>query len=620
VSYAAEPYAQFADDLLTALTGGVIREQFLFVPENAPFLLQPPGPVVKSTLLVAGQADGAYARFRTDRDFTLTAGNAIQWNAGTDGTPAADAVWPDLGTPFFVNYDHRGPSGLAPLLSDRNPGSVTRLLAESLAREYAVLSRQLEGVYRAGFLATSTGRDLDQLVALLGLERRSRTAAAGTVVFSRSTPAPADVFVPAGTLLSTAEPPAVTFETSEDVTLHRGTLSAEVPVRATTAGALGVVPAGTIAVINRPLFGIETAANPQPTALAGADETDAELRLRVTRVLEGSGKATVGAMLAALTSLPGVREKDIRLAEDHLKRPGVIVLSVAAPLDADTAERALGLIEASRPAGVRVIHNLDAPAPLGTLTPGANAADDDLEPPAEATSVPGPLYFPVVAAAVLLPATAALSPQQRNALKRKGEDTVRAFVADAGVGETLVYNRLVADLMALDGVLDVTLQLYPQIVPPVTPPVTSPATPPSATRRRNVQPSATLRPTVDPKHSGALAVEVGGQLVALDVKVEVTLKNAGALGNRADDLEEVRQEAAGRLHDLVPALAALSADDLQAKLGGTDTWSVDTLSFNAEYVAAGVILNRPFVLGSPALPLSDLERPWVRSVVVTEPA
>jgi Baseplate J-like protein len=607
VSYAAEPYAQFLDDLLTALTGGVIREQFLFVPENAPFLLQPPGPVVKSTLLVAGQANGAYSRFRTDRDFTLTADDAIQWNAGADGTPAAGAAWPDPGTPFFVNYDHRGPSGLAPLLSDRNPGSVTRLLAESLGREYAVLSRQLEGVYRAGFLATATGRDLEQLVALLGLERRSRTAAAGTVVFSRSTPAPADVFVPTGTLLTTAEPPAVTFATSEDVTLHRGTLSAEVPVRATTAGAAGVVPAGAVAVINRPLFGIETAANPEPTALAGADESDAELRLRASRALEGSGKATVGAMLAALTTLPGVREKDIRLAEDHLKRPGVIVLTVAAPLAAAAAERALGLVEASRPAGVRVIHNLDVPAASGSLTPGVNAAADDLEPPAEATTVPGPLYFPVRVRAVLLPASAAMSPQQRNALERKGEETVRAFVAGAGVGETLVYNRLVADLMALDGVLDVTVELSAESAAK------------SAPRHRNVQPSATLRPAVDAAQGGHLAVEVAGQLVALDVTAKVTLKNAGALGNRADDLEEVRQEVAGRLRDLVPALTALAADDLRSKLGGSDTWSVDTLSFNAEYVAAGVILNRPFGPGSAALPLSDLERPWVRSVVVTEP-
>jgi hypothetical protein len=363
-----------------------------------------------------------------------------------------------------------------------------------------------------------------------------------------------------------------------------------------------VVPARAVAVIHRPIFGIETAANPEPTALAGADETDAELRARARRALEGGGKATPGALLAALTTLPGVREKDIRIAEDPLKRPGVITLTVAAPLDADAAQRAMALIEASRPAGVRVIHNLDAPAPLGSLTPGENAADD-LEPPADATTAPGPLYFPVVARAVLLPAAASLSPQQRNALKHKGEETVRAFVAAAGVGETLVYNRLVADLMALDGVLDVTLELSPLGAPAATP------------RHRNVQPTATLRPTID-QEGGRLSVEVAGQLLALDVRATVTLKGAGALGDRTDDLEEVRQEVAGRLRDLVPALSALAADDLRSKLGETDTWKVDTLSFTLQYVDAGVLINKVFGPGSIAL--SDLERPWVRSVTIAE--
>src|SRR5258708_31717709 len=161
-------------------------------------------------------AAGAFARFRPDLDYTLSTDNIIGWKQQANGTPAAGAVWPDPGTLFFVNYDLAAQTGAAPLLSDRNPGSVTRLLAESFAREFAVLSRQLEGVYRAGFLDTATGRDLDQLVALLGLVRRTRTAAAGTVVFSRGTPAGADVFIPAGTLISTAQPPPVAFETTED--------------------------------------------------------------------------------------------------------------------------------------------------------------------------------------------------------------------------------------------------------------------------------------------------------------------------------------------------------------------------------------------------------------------
>jgi len=605
VTYVAEPYAQFVDDLLTSFTGGVAREEFLFVPEAAPFLLAPPGPIVTSTLLVFGQSAGAYTRFRPDRDFTFTAEGAIQWKAGADGGPAAGAVWPDPGTPFFVNYDHRGPAAAAPLLTDRNPGSVTRLLAESVGREYAVLSRQLEAVYRAGFLDTAGGRDLEQLVALLGLSRRGRANATGTVVFARSTPATADVFIPAGTRLSTAEPPAVAFETTEDCTLHRGSLSVEVAIQATVAGADGVVPARAVTVIHRPIFGVETAENPEPTALAGADETDAELRQRARRALEGGGKATVGALLAALTTLPGVREKDVRIAEDHLKRPGVITLSLAAPLDAANAERAVALLEATRPAGVRLIHNLDAPAPLGSLTPGPNAADD-LEPPPDATTAPGPLYFPVAVRAVLLPASASLSPQQRNALKRQGEETVRAFVAAAGIGETLVYNGLVTALMDLGGILDVVLEIAAKNAPP------------SAPRHRNVQPSATLRPAVDPAQGGQLAVEVAGQLLALDVQAKVTLKGAGALGDHADDLEEVRQEVAGRLRDLVPGLTALAAGDLRAKLGSSDTWSVDALSFKVQYVDAGVVVNKVFGPGSIAL--SDLERPWVRSLAIAETA
>jgi hypothetical protein len=609
VSYAAEPYAQFADDLLTTLTGGVAREQFLFVPEAAPFRLAPPGPLVKGSLRVFGQAGGAFASFRPDRDFALTADNAIEWKARQDGTPAADAVWPDLGTLFFASYDHLGDGGPAPRLTDRNPGSVTRLLAESFGRELAVLSRQLEGVYRAGFLDTAGGRDLEQLVALLGLARRSRSFAAGTVVFARSSPAAADVFIPAGTRLSTAQPPFAEFETTEDRTLRRGALSVEAPVRALASGEAGVVGERAVTVIHRPIFGVESASNPLPTRFAGGDETDAELRARARRALPAAGRATLGAMLAALATLPGVREKDIRVDDDPLDRPGVVTVSIAAPLDAAGVARAVELIEANRPAGVRVLHNLDAPLPLDGLTPGPNPVDEQ-EPPAEATTAPGALYLGVAVNAVLLAASPALTPPERTALKRRGEEVVRAFVAAAGIGETLVYNRLVAALMALDGVLDVTVELYPGSAAAV------PAHPPA--RRRNLTPPATVRPTLDPQHQGALAVEVAGQLLALDVTIGLTLKGAGLLGNRTDDLEDARRQVAAKLSGLVASLDSLSAQSLKTQLGATDAWSVDALRFTVELVTAGVVIHRVFAETDPALAVPPLGRPWLRQLRIEE--
>ena len=600
MSYAAEPYAQFVDDLLTALTGGVSREQFVFLPEDGPYRLAPPGPLIKSTLRVFGQAGNTFARFQADRDFALE-GDLLTWKARPDGTPAADAVWPDAGTPFYVNYDAMAPAGAAPLLSDRNPGSVTRLLAESFAREYAVLSRQLESVYQAGFLETATGRDLDQVAALLGLTRYTRAFAVGTVVFSRSTPAPADVFIPAGTRLSTAEPPAVVFETTEDRTLHRGSLSAEAPVRATTTGAAGVVPARTIQVIHRPILGIETASNPQTTAFGGADEQDEALRARARRALEGAGKATAGALLAALATLPTVREKDVGIDEDPLSRPGVITLRVAAPLTDATCRQAVALIETTRPAGVRVLHDLDRPVPPAELSPGPNP-DDDTAAPAEAAPPEEGLFLPVAVKAILLPASGALTPQDRTALKRRGEEAIRAVVGEAGIGEPVVYHRLAAALMAIEGVQDVTLELYANL-PGQLPP-----------SHRNLIPPKTLRPTAEAQHGGLIQVEIGGQLVALDLTVGIALQGAGLVGDQVANLVNARIQVAGQLRDAVGTLASLSVAALKGAIVPRETFTITSLSFTMEYSEAGVRINKLFTEADPAVPVSPLQRLWVRTV------
>jgi hypothetical protein len=603
VSYVAEPYAQFVDDLLTSLTGGVSREEFRFLLADAPFRLSPPGPVVRSTLLLFGQAAGAFARFKIDRDFLFTVDSTIEWKARAGGTPAADAVWPDEGTTFYVNYDHAGPSGVTPLLNDRNTGSVTRLLAESFAREYAVLSRQLEGVYQAAFVDTATGRDLEQLVALVGLVRMDRTFAVGTVVFGRTTPATADIFVPAGTRLSTSQPPAMVFETTEDRLLHRGSLTVEAPVRATAGGAAGAVAPRAITVIHRPIFGIDSVSNAQATSLSGATETDPQLRARAKRSLEASGKATQGAMLAALATLPGVREKDIRIDENHLLRPGVLALNIAVQLEPDDAVRAINLIEQTRPAGVRVLHNLDTPTSLGLLPPGENPADE-FDTPATSTSVVTGLYLPVVVTAVLHPQSASLTPQERASLARQGEQAVRDFVDEAGIGETLVYNRLVANLMAIDGVLDVTAEMYEKDHAP------------AGTIRRNLAPPATLRPTVDPDKDGRFQVEVGGQLVAIDLAITITLTNAGGLGDLTADVRDAESQILTQLRETVGDLDVLSVPAIRGAIVPTENFTVDSVAFTLEFVEAGVRINQTFTDASAPVTLQPLQRPWLRNLDV----
>jgi phage-related baseplate assembly protein len=603
VTYAAEPYAQFVDDLLAVLTGGSIREQFRFLPEEAPYKLAAVAAVVPGSVRVFGQVDAAYFRFRSPTDFTLGAAREIVWTATAQGAPAKDAVWPDAGSVFFASYE---PVDAPRLLTDRNPGSVTRLLAESFAREYAVLSRQMQAVYDAGFVATATGRDLDQLAALVGVVRRRRLSAGGSVVFGRSTPAPADVTINAGTRLSTVEPPAMQFETTDDRTLQRGNLTVDVPVQALEPGAGGVVAAGTIRVVNRPILGIETVVNTQATRFAGSDESDDALRARVRRAHEAAGMATTGALLGALTTLPGLREKDIRVAEDYLAHPGVVKLTVALPELASDAERtamlaqAVDLIERTRPVGVRIEHNIDAPLPPGAATPGPGVvAEGGAEPVTLGAAAADSLFMPVDINVELTPVALALAPEARAELERKAHDAVEAFVADAGIGEALVYNRLVAQLMALDGVLDVGLEMFPQ-------------NDPGAARRRNVLPdNPQVRPT-----AGVVDVSIGGALVMLDLTVDFVLQGAGTLGDPATAREVARSEAAARLKDGAAAMAAgqtLSVGLLKAMVPDTDTYLLADLHYHAEYVDAGVRVHQQDV----QLPLSGLERLWIRRVTLT---
>ncbi|CAD5366028.1 Uncharacterized phage protein gp47/JayE [Rubrivivax sp. A210] len=601
MTYAAEPYAQFVDDLLSSLTGGDVREQFRFLPEQAPYRLAATAAVLAGSVRVVGQVDGAFFRFRPQTDFVLAADNTITWRT-LDGGPAKDARWPDEGSAFYAAYER---ADAERLLTDRNVGSVTRLLAESFARDFAVLSRQLEGVYRAGFVETAEGRDLDQLARLVGVQRRQRLAASGSVVFARSTPAPGDVTIDAGTRLSTADAPAMQFETTEDRTLQRGNLSVEVPVVALEPGAAGVVAAGAIRVVNRPILGIDSVANAQPTRFAGADESDALLRARIQRAHEGAGLATTGALLSALTSLPGLREKDVRIAEDYLAHPGVVKLTVALPEAASESERtttvaqAVALIERTRPLGVRIEHDIDAPLPPGTATPGGGVvADDDDEPATLGIADTGLKFLPVDVNVELTPAALALAPEARAELERQGSDVVQAFIAEAGIGEALVYNRLVGQLIALPGVLDVALEIWPQ---------NDPASP----RRRNLlMDNPTVRPV-----AGVVDVQIGGSLIMLDVTVDFTLQGAGLLGDPATAREVARTEAATRLKDGVAALATgavLSPALLKNLVPETASYTLSDLHYQAEYVDAGVRLHQQDV----QVPLSGLERLWIRRVTL----
>jgi hypothetical protein len=258
-------------------------------------------------------------------------------------------------------------------------------------------------------------------------------------------------------------------------------------------------------------------------------------------------------------------------------------------------------LETSRPAGVRVLHNIDAPpAVIATVPP--NPVEDPLAGPPAETLVEG-LYQPVRVHALVLPTLPSLGSAEKTALRGSARDALKKLVADAGIGETLVYNRLVAAVMALDGVLDVALELYPK-------PKTGPA---MGVRHQNVSPLKTLRPKLS---DDDLTVEIASEIVAFDITVTIQLTPfAKATGNPADNLADARSEVAGLLQDRIGALAApITPSALNAQVPATISYTVTTLSYTVTYLEAGLRVNQ----ADPPITLGDLERPWVRGVVTTE--
>jgi uncharacterized phage protein gp47/JayE len=594
MSYAAEPYSVFADDLLSNLTGGVTRLRFRFIEDERPFRLGIDEPIQSDTVRVHGLVDGDFHRFSAETDYVLDEDRSILWlHDATDlEIPAATATWPDSGSEFWVSYDRIPGVGAAPVLTDRNPGSITRTLAEALALEFAVTSHQLDGIYRAAHLETAENRDLDHVVALVGVDRRGQTHARGEVAFRRPTPAPGEITIPAGTLVSTSEPPVITVETTETVTLRRGDLSVAAPVRAREEGPGGIAPVASLSVIHRPILGVEEAINPTPMTFGGASESDSELRGRAKRALARSGRSTVEAIQSALASLEGVREQDILVEEDHLAFPGIVKVKIAAELTEEVALAASLLIEEYRPAGVRVVHDLPAPIvpePAVGSEPGGGG-----EGPIPEGPIVEDIWFPVAATVTVTPSSTDLTDAQRQQLAFDVESAFRSVLDLTGIAEPIIYNRLVSAVFAVQGVYDVIIDIGPNDE--------------SVPGRTNIRVPERTRPQLA---EDALTITLRGALVALDVTAEVELFDLAATADSAGTIASVSTEIADRLSvafQVAPDI--ITPPVLLGLLPETSDYRVESISYKAEFLEEGLRVE----LDDVTIDLTTDQQPWIRGV------
>lgn len=247
--------------------------------------------------------------------------------------------------------------------SDTNAGSMARTLAEAYAREMATFYAMMELAHRSGYLDTAEGAALDNVVAVLGLERARAGRLTGEVELSRAAPAPDDIGIPAGrqvTGVTADSKPLPLFETMEEATLRRGETRVTIRVQEirddseASKQAPPVINPLRLTMMPRPILGIEAVTNRAPLHRGSEDESDASLRARARTALRDGEKGTVEAIAAAVRQ-QGVQQVTVREPEDA--PPGVIdVLVGDADFELNTAgvARVEAAIRESKAAGIRV--------------------------------------------------------------------------------------------------------------------------------------------------------------------------------------------------------------------------------------------------------------------------
>ncbi len=285
------PYQEIIDDLLTAIVGGIVNEPIFFDIKQFDYRLAEPAEDIRG---ITGKREGSRHTFQKGIDYAFSEGdNAVVW--------LDTGLLPDDETVFFVDYfrlESRSP------ITDINVGSVTRTLSEAIGREIRTVYEQINLAYLAGFVDTAEGKALDLVVAILGIQRKTKEFATGLVACFREADSTGSITIAQGVALATTTNNA-RFETTEPRTLQRGQVRIDVPIRATDAfkGDAGLVPAGAITALAQPIEGIARLTNFDATIRQGEDETDLQLRLRAKAVLRSLGKGTIAAVARAITEV-----------------------------------------------------------------------------------------------------------------------------------------------------------------------------------------------------------------------------------------------------------------------------------------------------------------------------
>jgi len=178
MTFVRKTHEEITDLILSQITKGIVHERHEYRSNKVkyPLAVRTAGESwrgkVRDICRIDGTVNNGPHTFAKETDYRLS-GISVEWLPG--------GVRPDENSPFFVNYRVDTRRGI----TDINPGSVVRTIVESVAREMDFINAQMNQVYNSAFIDTATGKSLDLVASLLGINRIMAGKASGEVTFFR---------------------------------------------------------------------------------------------------------------------------------------------------------------------------------------------------------------------------------------------------------------------------------------------------------------------------------------------------------------------------------------------------------------------------------------------------
>lgn len=166
-------------------------------------------------------------------------------------------------------------------------GTPERKIIDTVARSLADNQVDLTGLAGATDIDSKFGSNLDQFTSLFGFGRQGATYATGYVVFTRNTPAPANINIPQSATIQsntiTSQGQYLQYRTTVGGTIVQGaTSSSPIPVQCTVSGSAGNAAINTLTnLVGVPLVtGVTSVTNPAPITQGTDAESDDAYKVR----------------------------------------------------------------------------------------------------------------------------------------------------------------------------------------------------------------------------------------------------------------------------------------------------------------------------------------------------